>query len=43
MTIPNNFDVDDKVCVITGGSGILGSEMARAIGQNGGKVVILAG
>ncbi|MGZ0747309.1 SDR family oxidoreductase [Haloparvum sp. AD34] len=42
MTIPNNFDVDDKVCVITGGSGILGSEMAKAIGRNGGTVVILA-
>ncbi|MFC7212630.1 SDR family oxidoreductase [Saliphagus sp. GCM10025334] len=42
MTVPNQFDIDGRVCVITGGSGVLGSEMARAIGENGGKVVILA-
>lgn len=42
MSVPNEFDIDGKVCVITGGSGVLGSEMAKAIGKNGGKVVILA-
>ena len=42
MTVQNDFDIDGKVCVITGGSGVLGSEMARAIGENGGKVVLLA-
>jgi NAD(P)-dependent dehydrogenase (short-subunit alcohol dehydrogenase family) len=42
MSVPNDFDVEDKVCVITGGSGVLGSEMARAIGENGGQVVLLA-
>lgn len=42
MTVPNDFEVNGKVCVITGGSGVLGTEMARAIGLNGGKVVILA-
>ncbi|MBX0325291.1 SDR family oxidoreductase [Halomicroarcula sp. F13] len=42
MTVPNDFDIDGKVCVITGGSGVLGSEMAKAIGENGGKVALLA-
>ena len=42
MTVPNSFDIDGKVCVITGGSGVLGSEMAKAIGENGGKVALLA-
>jgi NAD(P)-dependent dehydrogenase (short-subunit alcohol dehydrogenase family) len=42
MSVPNEFDIDGKVCVITGGSGVLGSEMAKAIGTNGGKIVILA-
>jgi len=42
MTVPNRFDIDQKVCVITGGSGVLGTEIAKAIGKNGGKVVILA-
>lgn len=42
MSVPNEFDIDGKVCVITGGSGVLGSEMATAIGENGGTVVVLA-
>ncbi|RRJ31588.1 SDR family oxidoreductase [Halocatena pleomorpha] len=42
MNVPNEFDIGGKVCVITGGSGVLGSEMAKAIGMNGGTVVILA-
>ncbi|SEP01333.1 NAD(P)-dependent dehydrogenase, short-chain alcohol dehydrogenase family [Halogranum amylolyticum] len=42
MSVPNKFDIEGKVCVITGGSGVLGTEMAKAIGQNGGKVVLLA-
>lgn len=42
MSVPNDFDVDGKVCVITGGSGVLGSEMAFALGENGATVVILA-
>lgn len=42
MSVPTEFDIDGKVCVITGGSGVLGLEMAKAIGKNGGKVVILA-
>ncbi|WP_339106319.1 SDR family oxidoreductase [Haloterrigena salinisoli] len=42
MTVPNDFEIDGKVCVITGGSGVLGSAMAKAIGENGGTVVLLA-
>lgn len=42
MSTSNDFDVDDEVCVITGGSGVLGSEMASALGENGASVVILA-
>lgn len=42
MNVPNEFDVDGKVCVVTGGSGVLGTEMAKAIGANGGTVVVLA-
>ena len=37
-----NYGISGKVCVITGGSGILGSEMAKVIGKNGGKIVILS-
>ncbi|NUB93777.1 SDR family oxidoreductase [Haloterrigena sp. SYSU A121-1] len=42
MSTTNDFAIDGKVCVITGGSGELGSAMAKAIGENGGKVVLLA-
>lgn len=42
MSVPNDFDVDGMVCVITGGSGVLGSEMAHALGENGATVVPLA-
>ncbi|OVE83057.1 SDR family oxidoreductase [Natronolimnobius baerhuensis] len=42
MTTPNDFDLDGTVCVITGGSGVLGSAMAKTIGENGGTVVLLA-
>jgi len=42
MNVPSGFDLDGSVCVITGGSGALGSAMAKAIGAHGGKVAILA-
>jgi NAD(P)-dependent dehydrogenase (short-subunit alcohol dehydrogenase family) len=35
------FDIKNKTAVITGGSGILGSEMARGLLSAGAKVVIL--
>jgi len=36
------FNLENKVAVITGGSGILGSEMAKGLLECGTKVVILA-
>ena len=41
MDLSKFFNLEGKVAVITGGAGILCSEMARAIGERGGKVVIL--
>ncbi len=35
------FNIKGKVVVITGGAGVLCSEMAKAIGERGAKVVIL--
>ncbi len=35
------FALDGKVCVLTGGGGILGSEMARGLIENGGVVAIV--
>lgn len=35
------FDVVGKVAVITGGTGVLGGAMARALGANGAKVAVL--
>lgn len=35
------FDITGKVSVVTGGGGILCSEMARALGKRGSKVAIL--
>ena len=37
----NNFNISDKVCVITGGSGVLGSTIASYLLKNKAKVVIL--
>ena len=41
MNIKNCFNLKGKVVVITGGAGELCSEMAKAIGNCGGKVVVL--
>jgi len=38
---PNNFDISNKVCVITGGSGVLGGTIASYLLENNAKVVIL--
>ncbi|MEO0293199.1 MAG: SDR family oxidoreductase [candidate division WOR-3 bacterium] len=35
------FDIEGKVVVITGGAGILCSEIAKAIGEFGGRIAIL--
>ena len=37
----NNFNIKDKVCVITGGSGVLGGEVAAYLLKQKAKVVIL--
>ena len=37
----NNFDISNKVCVITGGSGVLGGTIASYLLENKAKVVIL--
>lgn len=42
MTTPDAlFNVADKVAVVTGGSGILGGAMAKALAQRGAKVALL--
>ena len=35
------FDVKDKVVVITGGSGVLGGDIACALAERGSKIAIL--
>jgi NAD(P)-dependent dehydrogenase (short-subunit alcohol dehydrogenase family) len=37
----NLFDIKDKVAVITGGTGVLGSSIASHLGASGAKIVIL--
>src|SRR5690349_8729633 len=39
--LDNLFGIKGKVAVVTGGTGVLGSEMCRALSQAGAKVVIL--
>lgn len=41
MSVANDYDVDGKVCVVTGGAGVLCSEMAKEIGQQGATVAVL--
>lgn len=41
MNYPLTFDLSQKVIVITGGAGVLGTEFSKACAQAGGKVVIL--
>ena len=35
------FSVQDKVAVITGGSGVLGGAMAKELGRRGVKVAVI--
>ncbi|NJP36083.1 SDR family oxidoreductase [Alkalicoccus luteus] len=42
MSVPFEVDVKDKVVVITGGSGVLGSAMSLAMAQLGAKVAVLS-
>jgi NAD(P)-dependent dehydrogenase (short-subunit alcohol dehydrogenase family) len=41
MNISDFFDVKDKTIVITGGAGIICSEMARSLGSLGAKIAVL--
>ena len=38
---PNDFSVKDKVAVITGGAGVLGSNIAKSLAVAGAKIVIV--
>ena len=40
MKVSNLFDLRGKVAVITGGTGVLGAEMARGLAASGVKVVV---
>ncbi len=42
MNLPFKIDLEGKVAVVTGGSGVLGSVMARALAACGARVVIIA-
>jgi NAD(P)-dependent dehydrogenase (short-subunit alcohol dehydrogenase family) len=41
MNLSNPFDFHDQVAVVIGGSGVLCSTLARALGQQGAKVVVV--
>ncbi len=41
MDLPFEIDLSGRVAVVTGGGGVLCSEMARALGQCGAKVAIV--
>ena len=40
MNLPFEIDLKDKVCVVTGGGGVLCSEFAKAFAQSGAKVAV---
>ena len=42
MKLPFEIDLTNKVAVVTGGSGVLGSYMSEALAKSGAKVAILA-
>ncbi|ASN06715.1 SDR family oxidoreductase [Virgibacillus necropolis] len=42
MQIPFHINLKNKVAVVTGGSGVLGSVLSKALAQAGAKVVVLA-
>lgn len=42
MIFQNIFSLEDKVVVVTGGTGVLGSSFVKAIAEAGGKVVVVA-
>lgn len=42
MKLPFNIDLNNKVAVVTGGSGVLGSTICKTLAKSGAKVAILA-
>lgn len=42
MRLPFEVDLSNKVVAITGGSGVIGSEMSRALAHSGAKVAIIS-
>jgi NAD(P)-dependent dehydrogenase (short-subunit alcohol dehydrogenase family) len=40
LSLPKYFDLSDRVAIVTGGSGLLGVEHARALSEVGAKVVL---
>lgn len=42
MQLPFKVNIDDKVVVVTGGSGVLGAVLCKALAKSGAKVAILA-
>jgi len=42
MNLPFQINLENKVAVVTGGSGVLGSEVSKALAMSGAKVAILA-
>ena len=41
MFLPNNTDLTDKVAIVTGGTGVLGSVWVGALAEAGAKVAII--
>jgi NAD(P)-dependent dehydrogenase (short-subunit alcohol dehydrogenase family) len=41
MSVPFRIDLNNKVCVVTGGGGVLCSAFAKALAENGAKVAVL--
>ncbi|MFO7611146.1 MAG: SDR family oxidoreductase [Clostridia bacterium] len=41
MSIPFKIDLKDRVCVVTGGGGVLCSAFSKALAENGAKVAVL--
>ena len=41
IRISTLFSIKNKICIITGGCGGIGSELSEIISNNGGKVIVI--